>query len=283
MSLPTPMPNRSMAPPEYIQAWNTLLAALPQFEMDMNAAAANSAMTNAGTAFALPYIFDSATAAADPGLGKIRLNASTPGAAFNLYIDLFGANGLDYTPMLNGFGYASSAVKGHIRIVKVGDSTKWSAFSMTGLADNTGYKTITANHVMSSVTTPFENGDQVLILFTRNGDIGPAGTINRRLQSVTTTSSAAVDINNWDMYAITALSQSCTFAAPTGTMTDGRSLLIRVKDDGTARTLLYSSSFRASVDLPLPTSTAAGKTLYMGFLYNLADAKWDLVSVLNNV
>lgn len=97
-------------------------------------------------------------------------------------------------------------------------------------------------------------------------------------------SSAATSINA-DLYYqwnITALAVANTIAAPTGTLTDGQSLIIRIKDDGTPHVLGWNGVFRASSDLPLPLITIANKTLYLGFKYNLADSKWDLIALLNN-
>jgi len=32
----------------------------------------------------------------------------------------------------------------------------------------------------------------------------------------------------------------------------------------------------------LPTTTIVSKTVYLGFMYNSTDSKWDLLSRLNN-
>lgn len=88
--------------------------------------------------------------------------------------------------------------------------------------------------------------------------------------------------DSYDQHNVTALAAGATFGAPTGTPTDGQNLIIRVKDNGTARTLAFNAIYRASSDLPLPTTTILSKTLYLGFKYNSADSKWDLLAVLNN-
>lgn len=85
-----------------------------------------------------------------------------------------------------------------------------------------------------------------------------------------------------DMWTETALAANATFAAPTGTPTEGQRLIIRIKDNGTARTLAWNAIYRASTDLPLPTTTVISKTMYVGFIYNSTDSKWDLLSLLNN-
>jgi hypothetical protein len=69
---------------------------------------------------------------------------------------------------------------------------------------------------------------------------------------------------------------------PTGTPTEGQQLIIRIKDNATARTLAWNAIYRASSDLALPTTTIVSKTVYLGFMYNSTDSKWDLLSRLNN-
>jgi len=66
--------------------------------------------------------------------------------------------------------------------------------------------------------------------------------------------------------------------APTGTPTNGQKLIIRVKDNGTARSLAWNAIYRA-LGVTLPTTTVLSKTLYLGAIYNSADSKWDVVAV----
>jgi hypothetical protein len=103
-----------------------------------------------------------------------------------------------------------------------------------------------------------------------------------RVTTVTDASTPSPSADNDDMYILTALTQTATFAAPSGTPTQGQKLIVRVKDNGTARTLAWNAIYRASSDLSLPTTTIASKTLYLGFIYNSTDTKWDLVSRINN-
>jgi hypothetical protein len=60
-------------------------------------------------------------------------------------------------------------------------------------------------------------------------------------------------------------------------------MIIRIKDNGTARALNFTGSqYRASTDLAFPASSSASKILYLGFVYNSADTKWDLLAKLDN-
>lgn len=94
--------------------------------------------------------------------------------------------------------------------------------------------------------------------------------------SIASSATPTPNADRQDQYNVTALAANATFGAPTGTPADGQKLIIRVKDDGTARTLAWNAIYRAIV--ALPTTTTISKTLYLGFIYNAADAKWDLVA-----
>jgi len=108
---------------------------------------------------------------------------------------------------------------------------------------------------------------------------------NKRItKRVGTSASAAthtIDSDSYDMFTVTAQAEAVTFAAPSGTPTQGQALIIRLKDDGTARALTWNAIFRAG-DIALPTTTVLSKTMYCGFIYNSTDSKWDLVAYLDN-
>jgi len=88
--------------------------------------------------------------------------------------------------------------------------------------------------------------------------------------------------NNFDQYSFTAIGAALTIAADTGTPTVGQRLIIRLKDDGTARALTWNALYRA-IGVTLPTTTVLGKTTYVGFIYNATDTKWDAVAVATEV
>lgn len=76
----------------------------------------------------------------------------------------------------------------------------------------------------------------------------------------------------------TALAGALTVNAPTGTPLAGQKLVIRIKDNGTARAITWNAIFRA-VGVVLPTTTVISKIVYCGFIYNATDTKWDCVAV----
>jgi len=84
-----------------------------------------------------------------------------------------------------------------------------------------------------------------------------------------------------NQYTITALGAAATFAVPSGTPIDGQKLTIRIKDNGTARALTWTTSaggYRI-IGTTLPTTTVISKTVYVGCVYNSADSFWDVVAV----
>jgi hypothetical protein len=76
---------------------------------------------------------------------------------------------------------------------------------------------------------------------------------------------------------VTALEEAAEFDEPSGTPANGNILIIRVKDDGTARALTYNAIYSGIVDT-LPSTTTVSKVLYMGFIYNSTTSKWEMVA-----
>lgn len=77
---------------------------------------------------------------------------------------------------------------------------------------------------------------------------------------------------------VTALAEATTINAPSGTPADGNMLLMRIKGNGTSRTIAYNAIFR-NVGVTAKTATTASKTIYQLARYNSADSKWDVISV----
>lgn len=86
------------------------------------------------------------------------------------------------------------------------------------------------------------------------------------------------NVDNCDIHTITALAATATFGTPAGTPYDGQKLIIRIKDNGTARTLAWNAIYRA-IGVTLPLTTVISKTLYVGFIFNNTDTKWDCLAV----
>jgi hypothetical protein len=90
------------------------------------------------------------------------------------------------------------------------------------------------------------------------------------------------DGDTTDLYIAEGLTGAITLAVPSGTPSNGQKLLIRLKDDGTARGITWTTSaggYRA-IGITLPTTTVINKTTYVGCVYNSADSFWDAVATV---
>lgn len=99
-----------------------------------------------------------------------------------------------------------------------------------------------------------------------------------KVTSTTTASTITPNVDNADMHIVTALGETTTIAAPTGTPIDGQNLVIRIKATGAARTVNWNAIYRV-IGVTLPTSVPQDKTYYIGCKYNSADTKFDVLAV----
>ena len=102
--------------------------------------------------------------------------------------------------------------------------------------------------------------------------------ITPRVDTVASASTVTPTGDASDLYTVTALAAAATIAAPSGTPVNGQKLLLRIKDNGTARALTWNAIYRI-VGVTLPTTTVISKTTYVGCIYNSADTKWDVIAV----
>jgi hypothetical protein len=187
---------------------------------------------------------------------------------------------------------------------------QWSTFTAKDLAiyrTGTWYayapvKGITVN--LAGVVTEYDGSAYVPVSGGGTGDVvGPASSVNDQLavfdgtsgkllkdggrtiaslrapsiQSVTSAATVTPTFLN-DMVKITAQAVPLTLANPTGTAIDGLGMVIRIKDDGTARAISYGSQYRA-IGVALPVSTTPSKTTYIAMIYNNQDTTWDVIAV----
>lgn len=284
---PARMPSQSQTQEVFDPLMNEFLQKLPAWGAEVNELASALTALAAGGGFAVPFIVDTLSiGATDPGNGKLRFNNASQSSATALYVDLLSSAGDNVTGLLDTLDASTSVVKGRLRLVKVGDPTKYLTYELTARAIGTGHRALTVGAAWSSSANPFVNGDLVLLFFDRTGDRGtqgPAGSIIRRVATGASFTGLTVDVGTTDMQTVTAQAGTLTINAPSGTPSDGQGLTYRIKDNGTARSLVWNANFRPSTELILPGTTAAGKTMYVGFAYNAADAKWDLIATLNGI
>ena len=108
------------------------------------------------------------------------------------------------------------------------------------------------------------------------------GRIVPRIGTTTTTTSFTFDADLNDMQTITALSSAITMNNPIGTLADGQKIMIRIKSDAAVRTLTWSGTQWRAGEMALPIATIASKTMYLGFIWNAADTKWDFIAYSDN-
>lgn len=133
----------------------------------------------------------------------------------------------------------------------------------------------------ADLTSPTFTGDPKAPTATRgDADTSIATTAFVRTPSIQSVSSSATVTPTFadDMVLITAQAAALNLANPTGTAIDGLGIVIRIKDNGTARAITYGTQYRA-IGVTLPTTTVISKTHYLAMVFNNTDTKWDVLAV----
>jgi len=126
------------------------------------------------------YVFSDETGEADPGSGKLRYNNADPSLATEIYIDDEEANAVDIQAWLRTLDDSTSTNKGHLRVFKKDDSSKFATYSITAVSEEAGYFKLTVTCVASNDT--FSDADEIVITFAATGD---AGALTEIVQDVT--------------------------------------------------------------------------------------------------
>jgi hypothetical protein len=170
-----------------------------------------------------------------------------------------------------GFYWSTDAAAGsEISVWAEGAWSTLSTGSVTGYTDENARDAIAAmlaagTHQSLTVTNN-DAGDSMNLSLTPS------------VQAVTSAATVTPTFAN-DQVNITAQAAALALANPTGTAVPAWGLVIRIKDNGTARAISYGTQYRSIGVGTLPTTTVAGKTLYLGMIYNSTDTKWDVVAV----
>lgn len=94
-----------------------------------------------------------------------------------------------------------------------------------------------------------------------------------RVSSQADAASITPNIDSYDEYVQSAQAQALVINNPTGAPTDGQCLLIRIKDNGTARALSFGTNYVA-YGSSLSSTTTISKTLLVMSVYNSSTTKW---------
>lgn len=152
------------------------------------------------------------------------------------------------------------------------DTTKKVSFDLSGIT--TGTTRPWAFPDINSATFASTNGIQ-----TFNNK-----RIKMRVTSFTSGATRTVDETTENMVTITALAVGWTGGVPGGSPDEGDIIYYRIKDNGTIRALGFNAIYRAQAGTgkALPTTTTVGRTMYIQFIYNATDTKWDLMDWWEN-
>ena len=135
---------------------------------------------------------------------------------------------------------------------------------------------VTADSVTTTGDSSVGGNQTVTGNNTVDGNQYIAGTSHVGAASV---ASAATITPSAQIYSVTALAVAATIAAPSFASADGIAVLIRIKDDGTARALTFAADYTNMSGLDTPTTTVAGKLLTIGAIYNSATSKWEIQGI----
>lgn len=105
------------------------------------------------------------------------------------------------------------------------------------------------------------------------------GRMTGRVSTVASSATPTLNTDNTDLFTITALATAITSMTTnlSGTPTGKQMLMIRIKDDGTARAITWGASFASRI-ATLPTTTTLGKYTYVGFIWNSTASVWDCLA-----
>lgn len=176
---PPPVPQRS-ARATFSGLLDTFLRWMSALPAELNAFLARLEVIAAGGAYAIPYVYS-------PASQNGALNTDRSGAqSITPFLTVWNtlADGTSALPLLQQFDTSSSTIKGQIRLVKIGDPSKWLVFNLTsrvGMAG--GYQALYGSVVSTSSTNPFADGDAIMLYFQRTGDKGDIGNADKKVQN----------------------------------------------------------------------------------------------------
>lgn len=99
-----------------------------------------------------------------------------------------------------------------------------------------------------------------------------------RVGSTSSSATPSINVSSYDQYNITALAANISSVTISGSPSDGQKLIIRIKDNGTTRTITHGSDFVDSGVASMLTATVSSKTHHELFIYDSATSKWACIA-----
>jgi hypothetical protein len=213
---------------------------------------------------------DNTVSALDAASFRTAIGAGTGGGSVTSVSGTGTVNGLTLTGTVTTSGSLTlGGTLSNVSLTTQVSGTLPVANGGTGVTTSTG----TGNVVLSA--SPTFTG-------TLNAATISATKILPNVQSIASASTITPNADTDTQVSVTALAVPATIASPSGTPSDGQSLVIRIEDNGTGRALTWttgsSGAYRA-VGITLPTTTVATKVLYVGCKYNSTDLRWDAIAL----
>lgn len=156
-----------------------------------------------------------------------------------------------------------------------------------------GYVTGTANVLAININEAlFEVGTGLVDLTTEvtgilpkvNGGTGSAGGDGTIADAATIypSSNGTAGGTKVQFFTVTACAQATVFGTPAGSWANGDRLVIRIYSAAQQNLDFTTSTVYRFGDAAAPTTTVAGKTQYLGFVYHSTAAKWDCTGSIGN-
>ena len=180
----------------------------------------------------------------------------------------------------NGLGSQIQFLAQDSSIIHVFQGAIWTAWSDVTHATSTSYMNFRLQNQASSGDKMRLFGDGSLSVGNTT-DIGVPGVYSRFIpvtNAVSSSTSWTPDSNSYNQESQTSLSSDVTINAPSGTPSDGKHLILRIKSNGSGHNITWNGAYNP-ISLSLPSSIVASKTIYAGCIYNSNTSKWDVLAM----
>ena len=112
------------------------------------------------------------------------------------------------------------------------------------------------------------------------GNAATASAVAVRTTALADGTSITVNVDTTDVatQANTQAAGTLTINAPTGTPINGQKFILRLQSTN-VQTFAWNAMFQGSTDIGLPAASSGGALYdYVGFIYNITSAKWQMIA-----